>query len=137
MENLENNNQHVVTQKPSGAYVVAAWFVLMAGVLSFIIGLWNSGMQLNERGYYFTVLIFGLFASISLQKSVRDQLEGIPVTSVYYGLSWFSALLSIVLLIIGLWNAELELSEKGFYGMAFLVSLFAAITVQKNIRDAQ
>jgi len=29
----------------------------------------------------------------------------------------------------------LVLSEKGFYGMAFLLSLFAAVTVQKNVRD--
>ena len=35
----------------------------------------------------------------------------------------------------GLWNATLTLSEKGFYGMAFTLSLFAAITVQKNTRD--
>ncbi|MFT4838531.1 MAG: putative membrane protein YiaA, partial [Oleispira sp.] len=26
-------------------------------------------------------------------------------------------------------------SEKGFYGMSFLLSLFAAIAVQKNTRD--
>jgi hypothetical protein len=38
---------------------------------------------------------------------------------------------------IGLWNATLTLSEKGFYGMSFLMSLFAAIAVQKNIRDAK
>jgi uncharacterized membrane protein YiaA len=41
------------------------------------------------------------------------------------------------LLVIGLWNADLFLSEKGFYGMAFTLSLFAAIAVQKNIRDVQ
>jgi uncharacterized membrane protein YiaA len=29
----------------------------------------------------------------------------------------------------------LLLSEKGFYAMAFLLSGFAAITVQKNVRD--
>jgi hypothetical protein len=28
-------------------------------------------------------------------------------------------------------------SEKGFYGMAFTLSVFAAIAVQKNIRDSQ
>ncbi|MFM7856321.1 MAG: YiaA/YiaB family inner membrane protein, partial [Flammeovirgaceae bacterium] len=37
---------------------------------------------------------------------------------------------------IGLWNATLTLSEKGFYSMSFLLSLFAAITVQKNTRDS-
>jgi uncharacterized membrane protein YiaA len=94
-------------------------------------------MQLNEKGYYFTVLMFGIFSAISLQKAVRDQLEGIPVTNVYYGLSWITTILSMVLLTVGLYNADLLLSEKGFYGMSFILSLFAAIAVQKNVRDIQ
>ena len=92
-------------------------------------------MELNEKGYYFTVLMFGLFAAISVQKAVRDQMEGDPVTNIYYGLAWFSTILSIVLLTVGLWNAEMLKSEKGFYAMAFVLSLFAAIAVQKNTRD--
>lgn len=91
--------------------------------------------MLNEKGYYFTVLIFGLFAVISVQKSVRDRLEGVPVTDIYYGLCWFSTILSVVLLVIGLWNATLLPSEKGFYAFAFLLAQFGAIAVQKNIRD--
>ena len=27
------------------------------------------------------------------------------------------------------------MSEKGFYAMAYVLSLFAAVTVQKNVRD--
>jgi uncharacterized membrane protein YiaA len=124
-----------MNQKPSNAFVAASWIALLAGMISFIIGLWNADMLLNEKGYYFTVLMFGLFAAISLQKSVRDQLEGIAVTQIYYGLCWFSTLLAIVLLTVGLWNATLTLSEKGFYAMSFLLALFAAIAVQKNTRD--
>jgi len=124
-----------MSSKPSNAFVGASWVALFAGVVAFIVGLWNADMLLNEKGYYFTVLMFGLFASVSLQKSVRDQMEGIPVTSIYYGLCWFATVLSILLLIIGLWNATLSLSEKGFYGMSFTLSLFAAIAVQKNTRD--
>ena len=124
-------------QKPSSAFQAASWFVLLTGIVSYIIGLWNAEMQLNEKGYYFTVLMFGIFSAISLQKAVRDQLEGIPVTNVYYGLSWLTTILSIVLLTVGLYNADLLLSEKGFYGMSFILSLFAAIAVQKNVRDIQ
>jgi uncharacterized membrane protein YiaA len=124
-----------MNQKPSSAFIAASWVALFAGILSFNIGLWNAEMMLNEKGYYFTVLMYGLFSAISLQKSVRDQLEGIPVTNIYYGLSWFSTILAIVLLTVGLWNATLSLSEKGFYAMSFLLSLFAAIAVQKNTRD--
>lgn len=126
-----------MTQKPSNAFVAASWIALGVGMIGFIIGLWRSDMLLNEKGYYFAVLMFGLFAVISLQKAVRDKLESIPVTELYYGISWFATLLTIALLIIGLWNAELLPSEKGFYAFAFLLAIFGAITVQKNTRDGQ
>lgn len=125
-----------MNQKPSNAFIAASWATLLTGVTAYIIGLWNAEMLLNEKGYYFTILMYGLFSAISLQKSVRDQLDGIPVTNIYYGLSWFSTVLAVVLLIVGLWNADLLLSEKGFYAMSFLLSLFAAIAVQKNTRDS-
>ena len=125
-----------MNQKPSNAFIAASWVSLLAGTVAYCIGLWNAEMMLNEKGYYFTVLMFGLFAAVSLQKAVRDQLEGIKVTAIYYGISWFSTILTILLLVIGLWNADLTRSEKGFYGMSFTLSLFAAIAVQKNIRDS-
>lgn len=122
-------------QQPTAAFIGASWMALLIGITAFLIGLWNATMELNEKGYYFTVLIFGLFSAISVQKVVRDQAEGIPVTNLYYGIAWFCTLLSIVLLTVGLWNAELAKSEKGFYAMSFVLSMFAAIAVQKNTRD--
>ena len=124
-----------MTQKPSNAFIGASWVALLAGAVSYNVGLWNADMYLNEKGYYFTVLMYGLFSAVSLQKAVRDDLEGIPVTNIYYGISWFSTALSVLLLIIGLWNATILRSEKGFYAMSFTLSLFAAVAVQKNIRD--
>ena len=124
-----------MVQKTSNAFIAASWVALGTGMTGYLIGLWRSEMALNEIGYYFTILMFGLFAVISLQKSVRDRLEGYPVTDIYYGLCWFSTLLSIALLIIGLINATLLPSEKGFYAFAFLLALFGAIAVQKNTRD--
>ena len=126
-----------MNHKPSNAFIAASWATLITGISAYIIGLWNGHMPLNEKGYYFTVLMYGLFSAISLQKSVRDQLEGIPVTNIYYGLSWFSTIMAVTLLTIGLWNATLTISEKGFYSMSFILSLFAAIAVQKNTRDSQ
>jgi len=120
-----------MTPKPSNAFIAASWIALGAGMIGFLVGLWHADMQLNEKGYYFTVLMFGLFAVVSVQKSVRDRLEGLPVTDIYYGLCWFATILSILLLIIGLWNATLLPSEKGFYAFAFLLALFGAIAVQK------
>lgn len=123
--------------KPTPAFIGAAWVSLGIGLISYCIGLWNSDMLLNEKGYYFTVILFGLFSAISVQKCVRDRAEGIEVTDIYYGISWFTTITSIILLVVGLRNADLWLSEKGFYGMSFTLALFAAIAVQKNTRDSK
>jgi uncharacterized membrane protein YiaA len=122
-------------QKPTGAFIGASWIALFIGSITYFVGIWNSKMQLNEQGYYFTILMYGLFSAVSLQKSVRDRMEGIPVTGIYYGLCWVSVGICLLLLSVGLWNATMASSEKGFFAMAYLLSLFAAVAVQKNVRD--
>ena len=124
-------------QKPSKAFYLASVIALVTGAAAYIIGLLNADMLLNEKGYYFAVFLFGLFSAVSVQKTVRDKMEGIQTTRIYLIICWAGLASSIALLVIGLVNANLLLSEKGFYGMAFVLSLFAAITVQKNVRDNQ
>lgn len=121
--------------RPTGAFIGASWFILALGTIAYMVGLVNSNMELNEQGYYLTLFLYGLFAAVSLQKAVRDRDEDIPVTGLYMGIAWFALVSSLVLLAIGLWNADLLLSEKGFYGVTFAMSLFAVIAVQKNVRD--
>ncbi|AYA63303.1 MAG: hypothetical protein CL587_19385 [Alteromonadaceae bacterium] len=121
--------------KPTKAFFIASVIALLTGFAAYITGLLNADMPLNEKGYYFAVFLFGLFAAVSVQKTVRDKMEGIQTTKIYLMLCWFGLGAAIALLVIGLVNANLLLSEKGFYGMAFVLSLFAATTVQKNVRD--
>ncbi len=124
-----------LSPRPTGAFVAASWLALVVGAGTYFIGLWNAQMVLNEKGYYFTLLMYGLFSAVSLQKSVRDRLEGVKVTGIYFNLCWVSLLLSVGLLAVGLVNATLAPSEKGFFAMSFVLSLFAAVAVQKNVRD--
>lgn len=91
-----------MNNKPTPAFIGASWVALGTGIIGYLIGLWRSDMQLNEKGYYFINLMYGLFSVVSLQKAVRDRAENLPVTDVYYGISWFSTILSIILLTIGL-----------------------------------
>lgn len=128
-------NMKLNSQTPTQSFVLASWAALTLGISAYLLGLWNAEIDLSDRGYHLTLVFYGLFSVISLQKSVRDRHEGIPVTDIYYGLSWASTLVAIVLLTVGLWNADLWLSEKGFYAMAYALSLFGAVAVQKNTRD--
>jgi uncharacterized membrane protein YiaA len=125
-----------MAQKPSFAFIAASWAAFGTGIIGYFAGLFRSDMYLSEKGYYFTIMMFGLFAAVSVQKSVRDRLEGIPVTDLYYGISWFCTILSLTLLTIGLWNAKMWGSEKGFYAFSYILALFGAIAVQKNTRDS-
>jgi uncharacterized membrane protein YiaA len=127
--------QQKSTARPSTAFVGASWGAMIVGMLAYLIGLWNAQMQLNEKGYYLTLLLYGCFAAVSLQKTVRDRAEGLPVTGMYVGLCWMSLAATVLLLTVGLWNASLLLSEKGFYTMSFVLVLFAIVAVQKNVRD--
>ena len=98
--------------RPTGAFVGASWVALGLGATLFFIGLWNARMLLSEKGFYFSVFLLGLFAAISVQKAVRDREEGVPVSNLFVGISWFGTGMTIVLLCVGLWNAELARSES-------------------------
>jgi len=124
-----------MSARPSTAFVGASWGAMLVGAAAYLIGLWNAQMALNEKGYYFTILLYGCFAAVSLQKTLRDRTEGLPVTGMYVGLCWISLVASILLLAVGLFNATLMPSEKGFYAMSFVLTLFAIVAVQKNVRD--
>jgi uncharacterized membrane protein YiaA len=129
------NHSSPVSAKPTAAFVGASWAVLVLGVASYSVGLWNASMTKSEKGFYAAVFVLGVFAAVSLQKSVRDRAEGLPVSALYLGLSWSVVGLAVLMLTVGLWNSGMALSERGFYGMAFAMTLFAAVAVQKNVRD--
>ena len=119
------------------AFVATGYIAVAIGILGYLIGLWNYEMSLSEKGFYATLLPFGLFGVIALQKSVRDRAEGVPVTSFFLVLSGVATGISILLLMIGLFNAAWDLTDKGFFGLAFLMSLFSVIVIQKNVRDIE
>jgi uncharacterized membrane protein YiaA len=88
--------------------------VLLAGAVGFMIGLWNANIPLHEKGYYFVILLYGLFSAASLQKTYVINWRIFLLTAIYYGLCWVSMAVCIVLLLISLWNADMLMSEKGF-----------------------
>jgi uncharacterized membrane protein YiaA len=132
---METQMMQNATARPTNAFVGASWAALLVGTVAYLVGLWNAQMAPSEKGYYLTILMFGLFSAVSLQKSVRDRMEGIAVSPIYFGLAWVSVGASLLLLTVGLWNAALLPSEKGFYAMSFTLSRSSAVTVQKNVRD--
>lgn len=128
----------VAPAKPSAAFVGVSWFAFAVGAAAYIIGVWNNTEATrNDRFFYFTVWLLGLFGAVCVTKAVRDKEEGIPVTGMFVGLSWAAALLSVALISFNLWEADMMAVTRGFLLMGFLLSLFATIVIQKNVRDSE
>jgi uncharacterized membrane protein YiaA len=130
-------NNDMYKLRPSGAFIAATRAVLVLGTGAYLIGLWTSAMAISEKTSYLATLLLGLFAAISLQKAVRDKLEGIRVTGTYLNVCWAGLVAALGLFGFSLFNATFELATKGFFGMAYALSLFAVLTVQKNVRDME
>lgn len=56
-------------------------------------------------------------------------------SNAFIGASRMVLLIGVGAFLVALWNAAMELNEKGFYAMSFVLSLFSAIAVQKNTGD--
>ena len=56
-------------------------------------------------------------------------------SAAFIAASWSAIALGSTTCLIGLFNAQMLPSEKGFYGMACALALFGAVAVQKNTRD--
>jgi len=130
MEMNERSNHNV-------AFDAFAWIALLGGIVVYVIGLFRSQMEVNEMGFYFAVLILGLFATISVQEVLRNRHENIPVSSVYFSLALLSLISALTMFIVALFRVDLLPSEVGFYGISYFLTLFGAICVQKMVRDRE
>ena len=131
-----NKNMKTANGSNQKAYLMASWVTLFIGGRGFLLGLFNADtLALSEKGFYLIGLMFGLHSAISLQKNLRDKENGQDVSNMFMGISWFALIASILVMGAGLFNADLALSEKGFYIMAFILSIYSLISVQKCIGD--
>jgi len=62
-------------------------------------------------------------------------LESLKPTKAFRTVSFAIMALSALFFSIGLFNAELALSEKGFYVSTFVFGLYSVVTFQKTLRD--
>ncbi|NEU31145.1 hypothetical protein GN156_10175 [bacterium LRH843] len=56
-------------------------------------------------------------------------------TAAFTFLSYFTLFAGVVLFSIGLWNANMELNEKGYYIACMLLISVGSILTQKVVRD--
>lgn len=122
-------------RKPTVAFMGAAWVALAVALGTYVVALWRMPLTYDQRWFYGTVILFGLFGVVAVVKSIRDRDDSIPVTPAFYGLSWIAALGPITAMSIYLLNAPQDDLARGFLFLTFMFAIFAAVVVQKIVRD--
>ena len=49
--------------RPSAAFIGISWLALVTATVAFPTGLYNASMSLSARGFYLTLLMYGLFSA--------------------------------------------------------------------------
>jgi uncharacterized membrane protein YiaA len=101
-----------------------------------------SNPKLFEKGFFSVFIETRFRPNTNAYESLKSSgfMKNLKNSTIEEKLSSYYFLMEGVLFVEGKFNSstqlsEASLSEKGFYGMSFTLSLFAAIAVQKNTRD--
>ncbi|ENG0938453.1 hypothetical protein ABSH91_002094 [Salmonella enterica] len=108
-----------------------SWLLIIVGAAIYIIGLWHACPLLNGKGYFLGVLMTGMFVTyVYLREEMRERLDA-RFTSVCQ----MVMLITVGLLVVGVWNAPLLPVEIVVYLVAFFICLlgqFLLLCSSKN-----
>ncbi|MDG5475820.1 inner membrane protein YiaB [Citrobacter freundii] len=99
------------------------WILFLSGALIYVIGLWRACPLLSGKGYFFGVLMTGMFVIYAYQRAVNLNQNDERFASVCQ----MVALITIGLLLVGVWNAPVSSLEKGLYPVAFIICLLGQV----------
>ncbi|MFJ7173284.1 inner membrane protein YiaB [Citrobacter freundii] len=99
------------------------WILFLSGALIYVIGLWQACPLLSGKGYFLGVLMTGMFVAYVYQRAVNLNQSDERFASVCQ----MVVLITVGLLLVGVWNAPLSPLEKGLYPVAFIVCLLGQV----------
>lgn len=122
---------------PSGAWQGVSWFAFALGAVTYLYAVWYApGVTVADRYFLYTAALFSLYGCLGVSKVVRDKQEGIPVTALFYGLSFVAALAPFVLVSYNmLFDSTLTGTVRAIVGISFALTAYATLAIAKNERD--
>ncbi|MEG0802668.1 MAG: inner membrane protein YiaB [Citrobacter sp.] len=107
------------------------WIIFLSGALMYVIGLWQACPLLSGKGYFFGVLMTGMFVGYVYQWAENLNLNDERFVSVCQ----MVALITVGLLLVGVWNAPLSPLEKGLYPVAFFMCLLGQVLLMRSTEN--
>lgn len=106
------------------------WILFFSGTLIYVIGLCRACPLLSGKGYFLGVLMTGMFVTYAYQRAENLNQNDERFTSVCQ----MVVLITVGLLLVGVWNAPLSPLEKGLYPAAFIVCLLGQVLLMRSAK---
>ena len=109
------------------------WILFFSGILIYVVGLWHACPLLSGKGYFLGALMTGMLVTYAYQRAVNLNQNDECFTSICK----MVALITLGLLLVGIWNIPLAPIEKGLYPAAFFVCLVGQVLLLRPGQNEQ
>lgn len=99
--------------------------MMVIGLLVYLFGIWWICLLFSGKGYFFGVLVMGMFVVFVYQcvSQWQEQDDGFIV------LCWLVLLLLVGLLLVGVWYVLVDWYEKVVYIVVWFVCLYGVLVI--------
>jgi hypothetical protein len=90
-----------------------------------------------DRAFLAIGMLFCLFATLALAKTLRDNRDGQMDTAAWGVTVWVAFAAAIALTAWGLWRMKIDDWQKGYMAVSWLFLVASTFTLSKTVRDKQ
>jgi hypothetical protein len=124
-----------VMQRDTQGWRSQVWISFGLALVSSAIGVMMLPGQELDRAFLAIGLVFCLFSSFAVAKTVRDNRDGQVDTSSWVMTVWIAFAAAFSLTAWGLWRMNIGDWQKGFMVVSWLFLVSSTFTVAKTVRD--
>jgi hypothetical protein len=124
-----------VMQRDTQGWRSQVWLSFGLALCASAIGVITLPGQELDRAFLAIGLVFCLFSSFAVAKTVRDNRDGQVDTGSWVMTVWIAFASAFTLTAWGLWRMNIDQWQKGYMVVSWLFLVSATFTVAKTIRD--
>lgn len=126
-----------VMQRDTRAWVLQVRISFGLAVLCAALGVLQMPGQELDRAFLAIGMLFCLFSTFAVAKTVRDNRDGQVDTSQWVMTVWIAFAAAVTLTGWGLWRMQIDIWQKHYMLVSWLFLVSASFTLSKTVRDAQ
>jgi hypothetical protein len=125
-----------IMQRDTNGWRMQVWLSFAIAIIACSAGVIQLPGQELDRAFLALGLVFCLFASFAVAKTIRDNRDGQMDTASWVMTVWIAFAAAIALTAWGLWRMNIPVWEKNYMVVSWLFLVSSTFTIAKTVRDS-